>query len=173
MGKKPVKIYGEDNAHITEDYPYGFRLRTQRKEWIENKIDKKGNLKGQRECFQTKNPKTNQWNKPKCGTYSDVIVGYLEHDPEIGKETIHFSALRMNAKEEEINQFEKEFDEVLLPEQKQSMKDMIAWDRGMKHVKWEIKSGESSQTHEEQQEILSKVWNLERAKMMKEAKEPK
>lgn len=172
MAKKPVKIYGEDNAHITDDYPYGFRLRTQRKEWIESKMDKKGNLKGQRECFQTKNPKTNEWNKPKCGTYSDVIVGYLEHDPEIGKETIHFRALRMNAKEDEIKAFETEFNEVLLPEQRKTMKDMIAWDRGMKHVEWKI-DPESTQTLEDQREILSKVWNLERAKMMKEAKEPK
>lgn len=64
-----------ETAHVTEDYPYGFRLRCQRRVWIETK---KGF--GQRVVFQTSNPKKAGlvWNKPKAGTYSNIHVLYLD-----------------------------------------------------------------------------------------------
>jgi hypothetical protein len=53
-----------------ENYPYGFK-RTQARYYIETV---KG--KGQRVIFQTLNPTTGNWNKPKLGTYDFIAVLY-------------------------------------------------------------------------------------------------
>ena len=45
-----------DNAIEVNNYPWGFRLKTKRRTWIET--DKN---KGDRVCFCTLNPKTNKW----------------------------------------------------------------------------------------------------------------
>jgi len=58
----------QENALVVENYPYGFRLRTQIKYWVET------TNKGDRFCSVTLNPKTNKWNTPKKSTYSDVVV---------------------------------------------------------------------------------------------------
>jgi hypothetical protein len=64
-GKQP--LYGhtsEATAYVVDDYPYGFRERTQIRYWLEAKPKK-----GWRFVSQTMNPKTNRWNKPKASTY--------------------------------------------------------------------------------------------------------
>ena len=64
-GKQP--LYGhtsEASAYLVDDYPYGFRERTQIRYWLEAKPKK-----GWRLVSQTMNPKTNRWNKPKASTY--------------------------------------------------------------------------------------------------------
>ena len=66
-GKQP--LYGHTNeatAYLVDDYPYGFRLRTKIRYWLEHKPKK-----GWRFVSQTMNPKTNRWNKPKASTYMD------------------------------------------------------------------------------------------------------
>lgn len=52
------------SAYLVEDYPYGFKLRTQAKFWMEFKPGK-----GYRFVSQTMDPKTGRWNKPKAGGY--------------------------------------------------------------------------------------------------------
>ena len=59
----------QESAFVVDDYPYGFRLRTSIRYWIETK---KGH--GQRFCSQTLNPKTGKWNKPRAGTYHVIAV---------------------------------------------------------------------------------------------------
>jgi hypothetical protein len=76
----------EDTAFVVADYPYGFRLRTQIRYWIET------TKHGDRFVSQTLNPKTGKWNAPKKSTYSDVIVmvrdesnghiGYISWSPD-------------------------------------------------------------------------------------------
>lgn len=66
-GKQP--LYGhtsEATAYLVDDYPYGFRERTQIRYWLEEKPKK-----GWRFVSQTLNPKTSRWNKPKASTYSE------------------------------------------------------------------------------------------------------
>lgn len=58
----------EENALIIEDYPYGFRLRTKIRYWIETTKN------GDRFISQTLNPKTNKWNNPKKSTYNAIKV---------------------------------------------------------------------------------------------------
>lgn len=66
-GHRP--LYGHTNeasAYVVDDYPYGFRERTQIRYWLEQKPKK-----GWRFVSQTMNPKTQRWNKPKPSTYSE------------------------------------------------------------------------------------------------------
>jgi hypothetical protein len=51
-----------------DNYPYGFRLKTDKTYSIEFNINK-----GFRSVETTRDPKSNKWNKPKKSTYSDLI----------------------------------------------------------------------------------------------------
>lgn len=57
-----------DTAYVVADYPYGFKLRTQIRYWLE------ANKYGTRFVSQTLNPKTGAWNKPKASTYLQLAV---------------------------------------------------------------------------------------------------
>jgi hypothetical protein len=63
-----------EHALIVNNYPYGFRLRTDIKYWVETKGNK------QRLGTCTLNPKTNKWNAPKYSTYSNLVMLYREYD---------------------------------------------------------------------------------------------
>jgi len=83
-GYKPLSGHtSEETAYIVDDYPYGFRLRTQIRYWVETK---KG--KGQRFVSQTLNPKTNRWNKPKASIYSTVVMMALNEEDHVVNVTL-------------------------------------------------------------------------------------
>jgi len=66
-GRQP--LYGhtsEATAYVVDDYPYGYNVRTSIRYWLEHKPNK-----GWRFVSQTKNPKTDRWNKSKASTYAD------------------------------------------------------------------------------------------------------
>lgn len=67
-----------ESAYNVEDYPYGFRLRTTIRYWVETK---KGH--GQRMVSQTLNPKTKRWNKPKASTYAPVVMMALDEQDHV------------------------------------------------------------------------------------------
>ena len=70
-----MNLYGHtnfENGYEVSNYPWGWKLKTLRKYWIET------TKHGDRFCYATLNPKTNQWCKPKKGTYSAVLVMYLD-----------------------------------------------------------------------------------------------
>lgn len=75
--------YTEQNPIIIDNYPYGFKLKTQIKYWIETTPKK-----GDRFCSQTLNPKNNVWNKPKKSTY--YCLGFLYKNE---KGHIHWNAI--------------------------------------------------------------------------------
>lgn len=63
-----------NSAYLVEDYPYGFKARTQAKFWLENNPSK-----GYRFLSQTMDPKTGRWNKPKASTYVRLAAAmYLD-----------------------------------------------------------------------------------------------
>lgn len=72
--------FSPETAHLVEDYPYGFTLRTSIRYWIET-VPKKGD----RFCSQTRNPKVagEVWNKPKKSTYVDVGVMYRDEQGHV------------------------------------------------------------------------------------------
>ena len=82
----------ENNSYLVDDYPYGFRLRTQIRYWIET------TNRGDRFCSQTKNPKTGRWNKPKKSTYS--LLGFIYLD---GNKHTHWKGVNIYTTPDEVN----------------------------------------------------------------------
>lgn len=66
-----------DTAIEVDNYPWGFRLKTKVKYWVES------NNKGDRLIKQTLNPKTNEWCKPKKSTYNAVQVLYFDENNHV------------------------------------------------------------------------------------------
>lgn len=69
----------QDTAYLVTDYPYGFRLRCQKRYWIE------WTKNGARLVEQTSNPKRAGlvWNAPKKSTYSDLKALYLDENGHV------------------------------------------------------------------------------------------
>jgi hypothetical protein len=70
-----------ETAYIVSDYPYGFKLRCKIRYWIET------TKYGQRFVSQTTNPKKigEPWNAPKCGTYSPIVIMFLDEQDHVEK----------------------------------------------------------------------------------------
>ena len=66
-----------DNSVVVDDYPWGYKLRTKRKYWIET------TKRGDRLCYQTLNPKTDKWCAVKKSTYTGIKVLYENEDGHI------------------------------------------------------------------------------------------
>tara|TARA_R100000808_G_scaffold23988_1_gene54156 strand:+ start:54 stop:635 length:582 start_codon:yes stop_codon:yes gene_type:complete len=66
-----------DTAIEVNNYPWGFRLKTKVKYWIES------NNKGDRFIKQTLNPKNNKWCNPKKSTYNAVEVLYFDENNHV------------------------------------------------------------------------------------------
>ena len=64
-----MKLYKTSEKLISENYPYGFRLKTTKTDYIEFKKSH-----GFRSCSVTVNPKTGRINNPKKSTYYNIMV---------------------------------------------------------------------------------------------------
>lgn len=74
--KTPIYNHNSvEQSYVCESYPYGFKLRTTIRFWLE-----KDNKKGFRFCSQTINPKTGYWNKEKKSTYSTLSASLYLND---------------------------------------------------------------------------------------------
>lgn len=144
-------LYGHvspDTAYIVNDYPYGFRLRTQIRYWLEYK---KG--QGFRFVSQTLNPKTGEWNKPKPGTYDVCKVMCLDEKNHVTTDTIRGGGWD---KEDAVKAFETMHAEALTPEHVAAIKYIRASNWANDHVTVTIgASDEPHQTREEQ----AAIWN--------------
>ena len=99
-----------DNAVVVEDYPWGYKLRTKRKYWIET------TKKGDRLCYQTLNPKTGEWCAVKKGTYAGIKVLYKD-------EAGHVAAVTLNPawdSEEWLKEFQKIVDVTKLKDEQRA-----------------------------------------------------
>jgi len=74
----------EETAFTVDNYPWGYTLKTQRRYWVETK-DKKG----QRFCYQTKNPKTGKWCAIKKGTYKACVILLQDENGHVGTTSFH------------------------------------------------------------------------------------
>lgn len=120
-----------ETAYVVSDYPWGFRLRTTIRYWIETKKAKNG---GQRFGSQTINPKTGKWCAPKYSTYSPLMVMFLDENDHV-----KYYSCRHNDSEENINKFKETHIENLTDYQKETLKEIIAYTKVMKNVTWTIK----------------------------------
>ena len=74
-------IYNKDsfeNALEVSNYPWGFRLKTKRRTWIETNKNQ-----GDRVCYSTLNPKTQKWCAVKKSIYGAVYVLYFDENEHI------------------------------------------------------------------------------------------
>lgn len=102
-----------NNPYIVDNYPYGFRLRTKIRYWVET------TKYGQRFCSQTLNPKTLNWNKPKKSTYRQIILIGLNEKEHITYVGISLYSL------EEAQKFKNKYWEYLSEYQKTELTNII------------------------------------------------
>jgi hypothetical protein len=118
-----------ETAYVVDDYPYGFRLRTSIRYWIETKRPH-----GQRFVSQTRNPKNGRWNAPKPSTYSPIVVMWLDAD-----EHVQHTALSAYADEAQIDAFEAANADALTEQRERELiRYFRAHRRAETHVTWSI-----------------------------------
>jgi hypothetical protein len=115
-----------ETAYVVDDYPWGFRLRTTIRYWVETKKAKNG---GQRFAHQTVNPKTGQWCAPKYSTYSPIMVMFLDE-----KGHVHCTDLKMHDSEEAVEKFKERHLAYLDEFQREELKAIMAYTKVMKNV---------------------------------------
>jgi len=96
-------LYGHDseaNAYVVDDYPYGFKLRTKIRYWLEMKPGK-----GFRFMSQTLNPKTQRWNAAKKETYVSIAASMYLNE----KEHVDWDVLTEYSKPSEALEFVKKY----------------------------------------------------------------
>lgn len=147
-----------DTAYMVDDYPYGFRLRTQIRYWIET------NKNGQRFVSQTLNPKTGEWNKPKAGTYDPIKVLVLNEE----NNHVETDSLRYNDEEEKIARFESNH-AAHDDRTKQVIRHIRAHNAAMSKITWTVgrSDDKAPQTIEEQLAIINALTRAELAKAEK------
>lgn len=157
MNTKITYIYGHTNqetAKVVENYPWGFRLRTTIRYWIETKVAKNG---GQRFASQTINPKTGLWCAPKYSTYSPIMIMFLDENDHV-----KYECLRHYDSQQNILKFKEDHLENLDDYQKQELKGIMAYAKVMENVSFTVKAvSPGSVDHElreqEQNESLRKI----------------
>jgi hypothetical protein len=98
---------------MVDNYPYGFRLRTKIKYYVET------TKYGQRFISQTLNPKTNTWNNPKKSTYHNIILVGLNN-----QDHITYTSLSMYSSEE-AQHFKQKYEQFLNDYQKTEIINII------------------------------------------------
>ena len=100
MSKYKYNINSFDNAIEVDNYPWGFRLKTKRRYWIETTKN------GDRFCFCTLNPKTNKWCAVKKSTYNAVEVIYIADNGYVKSNGVY----KYGVNKDEIEKFLSEID---------------------------------------------------------------
>jgi len=147
--KQIVGADSPETAYVVKDYPYGFRLRTTLRSWIEHNP-----RYGERAVTQTINPKNGKWNKIKAGTYNSIeVLGVDEHGH------LCFDALGPYRSEEEINAFAAKYQ--LNERQRKTAEMLLVVARGNKHITITVRTVQPGdppgQTEAEGKEILRRA----------------
>lgn len=129
----------EENAYLVDDYPYGFRLRTQIRYWLESKAGR-----GDRFVSQTMNPKTGRWNKPKRSTYTGVAVMFIDEEQHV-----RWTGIDFNNSAEWLAEFVGVVGRERLNDlQRARLAEIIGYTRAMEHVTFEVVSVDSMTAEE-------------------------
>jgi hypothetical protein len=124
-GTPLYKYDSMQDSYLVEDYPYGFKLRTSIRYWLEY-----APRKGWRFVSQTMNPKRpGTWNKPKASTYAMMGANmYLD-----AKEHVQWAAVTEYTDEKEVLEFVKAFPnsdfrvlKIFVPKKIQYLEKMIS-----------------------------------------------
>lgn len=135
MKKYIYNHVSESTAYEVEDYPWGFRLRTKQRYWIETQDKKNG---GQRFVYQTLNPKTGTWCKPKKSTYNVIEILYIDEKGHVKREVISRYGMGEEWKEY-VNEFIEIHKDNLTEFQRKEIKIAYAQNEIIKEIKWTVK----------------------------------
>tara|TARA_R100001443_G_scaffold6664_2_gene15629 strand:- start:7349 stop:7882 length:534 start_codon:yes stop_codon:yes gene_type:complete len=101
-----------DTGFEVDNYPWGFRLKTKRRYWIET------TKHGDRFCYATLNPKNNQWCKPKKSTYKAVMV--MNTEISHNKTYVSYDSIMVGwSNAAEVCKFEHQIDKSKLSKEQQ------------------------------------------------------
>ena len=131
MTKYFYNTISEETAHVVENYPWGFNLRTSVRFWIES------NKRGSRFMKRTLNPKTGRWCAVKKSTYSPVMI-LAEYGTEGGVRT-SYSSLEMSHDVEKTEAFRAKHWEGLDALRRAAFLEHLAMARVMEKVTFTIK----------------------------------
>ena len=129
----------EETAYVVKDYPWGFRMRTEQRAWIES------NKNGDRFIVQTKDPRNGKWCAPKKSTYAPVKVLYLDEQGHLK----YSSFKQYDCDEKTILEFYEQHKENLNPFQLAQIKKRIAIEKVMKNVSFKIQNVPFNETEEQ------------------------
>jgi hypothetical protein len=152
-----------ETGYVVDDYPYGFRLRTKIRYWLETK---RGT--GQRFCSQTLNPKTGQWNKPKCSTYGVIMVMVRQPNGHISTDRLSPGGYD---KEDRIREFEAKHAAALGDYERGAIRYIRASNAANEKIKWRVSDpNEPSDPNwvsdpEKQRQVISRVIGHEYRKL--------
>lgn len=119
-----------ETAYVVEGYPWGFRLKTTIRYWVESKDAKNG---GQRFVSQTINPKTGKWCAPKPTTYSPITIMFLDE-----KNHVSYECLRFNDDENRVKRFKEIHFDFMSDFQKHALCEIMAYTTVMKNVTFTV-----------------------------------
>lgn len=126
--KKRTYIYGHtspETAKVVQNYPWGFRLKTSKRYWIETSHRSDG---GQRFCSQTVDPRTGNWCAPKKSTYCAIAVMFLDENDHV-----RYTILDQR-NEQDILKFKDIHLENLDEFQKEQVKKLLATEKVLKGI---------------------------------------
>ena len=135
-----------DTAIEVDNYPWGFRLKTKVKYWIES------NNRGDRFIKQTLNPKTDEWCNPKKSTYSEVMI--MTTEEKENKTFVHYDSVSSFSKIEEISLFENTHKEHLTDRQLKQICKLKSFHGAYEDVKVNIVN--TSMMSKEEKDIFDK-----------------
>jgi len=120
----------QETAYVIEDYPYGRKLRTKMRIWVET-----SKKHGQRVVKQTLNPKTGKWNKPKKSTYSQLVLLEKEKkaDGRVFVKDKHIN-VRSDTTLDDLKEIEKTYD--LDENQQDILKRLMVGVNARKYIKF-------------------------------------
>ena len=137
------------------NYPWGFKLKTSVRYWIET------NKKGNRFIKQTLNPKTNKWCKPKMSTYSSVMVLTIEEKED--KTYVSYKGISNFSTIEEVCLFENTHKNNLNNLQLKQICKLKSFHAVMENVEVSFKSvttdQEIKESNKKQDEALNAITN--------------
>ena len=159
--KQILDAESPETAYVVDDYPYGWRLRTKIRYWVESKPKY-----GQRLGSQTLNPKTGRWNTPHYGTYIDILVIGLNNEGHLIS-----GGIGAGVSESVLDAFIKDYK--LTPQQLKTADVIRAWARVNSKVTWTVRtvtdtSEEPSQSLKEQSQILNDLAKIEYIRIQRE-----
>lgn len=149
-----------ETAYVVQDWPWGYKLRTEKRFWIES------NKSGDRQISQTLDPRTGKWCAPKKSIYYPILIFYTSDQEKVvtqGEEVEHLRSETINFRNnEKIKSFYELHKDNLNDFQKDQIKKWIGFNEALKNVTFSSKfvssSDEEKEIKENNQQIMGKIF---------------